>query len=691
MQFVGFRIRNYKVIHDTGYVKVDPRVTTFVGKNESGKTSIFTALWKSLNVADVSFDRLYDYPRGLYSRDRFQPREVALLEFRLSDEDVEGLLAELPRKPAQTPRFVTCTASYDGEHGVRTQLAFSPKLAAPPFSTRAHDALAAAATIAHADAEAPEEVRHAHAAVQDAADRGLLETEGVAELGAFLEAIDRWLETNPARAGAVTEQRARLADFLAEAAESDLEEEAHAWARATLPRFIYFSDYDRLEGRIHLPSYLNRRRNADPASRTQAVLFEWSGLDPEEILSLSRRRDDEETDDAFLRRREVRDTLLDTAAFTLSGDWATWWREKQHRLHFTMEDEDLVLKVSDLHNSFPVPFEERSKGFQWFFSFYLVFLAESKRTRGGAILLLDEPGLHLHPNLQSELISLFERIADDNQVLYSTHLPFLIDANRMERIRTVHLTGAEPRTTRVSKEIRPADHRDTLSPLQCALGPAAVQTLLLGKRLVIVEGVTDFWILQALNHALQAADGVTLLHRDSVLVPAGGRSRLIPLVFVILAASGQHRAVVLLNSSREGEEEAARLRDVFGDDVPLLMVGDLLEQPGATVEDLVPREVYAEVAQQGRLEVPLSENEQAAPTNVEAIAQLFRRMGFGEFSRAEQAKVALALTDRWNRDRSTIPEATMEHALLLAEALNRSLELRIDVPKLPERIDDLAG
>lgn len=691
MQFVGFRIRNYKVIHDTGYVKVDPHVTTFVGKNESGKTSVFTALWKSLNVAGVTFDRLYDYPRGLYTQDRSQQRDVTLLEFQLSDDDVESLLAGLPRKPAQRPQFLTCTASYDGEHGVRKQFAFSPKLSAPPSSTRARDALAAAAALANAETETPEDVRNALAAVQGAADKGLLETEGAAVVSACLESIDRWLETDPARAGMVTEQRAHLVEFLAEAAQSDLEEGAQAWVRTTLPRFIYFSDYDRLEGRIHLPSYLNRQRTADPAVRTQSVLFEWSGLDPEEIVALSRRRDDGESDEAFLRRREVRDTLLDTAAFTLSGDWATWWREKQHRLHFTMEDEDLVLKVSDLHNSFPVPFEERSKGFQWFFSFYLVFLAESERTHGGAILLLDEPGLHLHPHLQNELISLFERIADDNQVLYSTHLPFLIDANRMERIRTVHLTGAKPRTTRVSNEIRPADHRDTLSPLQCALGPAAVQTLLLGKRPVIVEGVTDFWILQALNHGLQAEDGLPLLHRDAVLVPAGGRSRLIPLAFVILAAPGQHRAVVLLNSSREGVEEAARLRDVFGDDVPLLTVGDLLGQPGAMIEDLVPREIYAEIAQQEQPSVPLSEDEEAAPTNVEAVAQLFRRMGIGDFNRAAQAKVALALTDRWNSDRSTIPEATKENARQLAEALNRSLELRTDVPKLTERSDGSAG
>ncbi len=75
------------------------------------------------------------------------------------------------------------------------------------------------------------------------------------------------------------------------------------------------------------------------------------------------------------------------------------------------------------------------------------------------------PACTSHLHLQHELIGLFERIADDNQLLYSTHLLFLIDANRMERIRTVYLSGTELRSTRVSNEIRPADHRDTLSPL----------------------------------------------------------------------------------------------------------------------------------------------------------------------------------------------------------------------------------
>ncbi len=678
MQFVGFRIKHYKVIHDTGYVKLDPRVTTFVGKNESGKTSIFTALWKSLNVADVTFDRLYDYPRSLYTHDRSRDRDVTVMEFELSDAEVESLLASLSRRPATPPRRLTLTTAYAGEHGTRTELAFSPKLSAPASGVTVAGALQAAQAIAAAERPPPAEVQDALVAVRDAAGREPPDAADDDKFRAFLGAVDRWLETQPALADMVREPRTALVDFLAHGAQAGLEEEAQAWAMAALPKFIYFSDYDRLEGRIHLPSYLSRRRNADPGVRTQSVLFQWSGLDPEEILALGRGRDEGETDEEAARRREVRDALLDTAAFTLSGDWAAWWREKQHRVHFSMEGEDLVLKVSDLHDRFPVPFEERSKGFQWFFSFYLVFLAESRHAHGGAVLLLDEPGLHLHPHLQSELIGLFEQIADHNQILYSTHLPFLIDTNRMERIRTVHLTGAEPRTTRVSNEVRPTDHRDTLSPLQCALGPSAVQTLLLGKRPVIVEGVADFWILQALNDCLQAEDGVPLLHRDAVLIPAGGRFRLIPLAFVVLAAPGQRQALVLLNSSREGLDEATRLREVFGENVPLLTVGDLLGRPGAMIEDVIPREIYAEAARQGRghLGGPLSEEEQAAATNVEAVSQLFRRTEGVEFDKAEQAKVALALTDGWNRDRSTIPESTRDTARQLAEALNRNLDLR---------------
>ena len=63
------------------------------------------------------------------------------------------------------------------------------------------------------------------------------------------------------------------------------------------------------------------------------------------------------------RRLEKRRALLDSASFALTGDWIKWWTEKRHKLHFDADGEDLVLKISDQHNEFPIPFEERSHGF----------------------------------------------------------------------------------------------------------------------------------------------------------------------------------------------------------------------------------------------------------------------------------------------------------------------------------------
>ena len=85
MNLISFQIKNYKVIDDTEPVKADPRVTALVGKNESGKTAVLRAMWKSRNVADAAFDKLYDYPRDRYSRDRKGRQEITILDFALTE------------------------------------------------------------------------------------------------------------------------------------------------------------------------------------------------------------------------------------------------------------------------------------------------------------------------------------------------------------------------------------------------------------------------------------------------------------------------------------------------------------------------------------------------------------------------------------------------------------------------------
>src|ERR1700686_521636 len=107
MKLKSFQIKNYKVIDDTGPVRVDPNLTALVGRNESGKTAILKALWKSRNVADAKFDKLYDFPRDRYPRERSGNQVVTVLEFGLSDQEAVAIVELLPNRPAQRPTKIT--------------------------------------------------------------------------------------------------------------------------------------------------------------------------------------------------------------------------------------------------------------------------------------------------------------------------------------------------------------------------------------------------------------------------------------------------------------------------------------------------------------------------------------------------------------------------------------------------------
>ena len=675
MKLINFQIQNYKVIADTEPVKVDPKVTALVGKNESGKTAVLKAMWKSQNVADATFDKLYDYPRDRYSRDRKDTQEVTVLEFALTPEEADELVRHFPQPSATKPKTIIYTTYYSGEDDVRSEVRFDGDLEAGTSSPDARTPIEAVVKVITAqDGEDRDPVLTASTTALEQIDEGtsLSREATIAALETFAAAAETWFNADPSRATMAGEERQHLAEIISQAKQGDPDENACGWAKGNLPIFIYFDDYGQLETKIHLPMYLQRKDTPDPKIRTQTALFEWSGIDPQEILDLGRPRAEDETDEQVQRRHEKRRALLDSASFALTGDWIGWWTEKRHKLHFDVDGDDLVLKVSDQNNEFPIPFEERSHGFQWFFSFYLVFLVESQKAHSGAILLLDEPGLHLHPTMQSKLIDLFERISEKNQLLYSTHLPFLVDGNHLERVRTVHLAGPEPQKTVISNDVRPTGDRDTLFPIQAAVGYSIAQTLFLGKRSVIVEGITDYWLIKALNDCLSTDNGSPTLHEETVLIPAGGTSRLMPLASIMLASTGvgEGHLMVLLDSDTEGRQADQRLKDVFSGESAVLMLGSAIDLAEATIEDLVPRDVYVEAVKQAGHKCTPNADEKAAPTNVKAMEQVFERKHLGKFGMAEKAAAALALIDAWGKNPTSIPEPTKEKARALFGAIN---------------------
>jgi hypothetical protein len=694
MRLGRFRVQNYKVVDDSDWVEVGELVTALVGKNESGKTAIERALWKSNNVSGEVFDKQLDYPRGRWATERRGNQYVTTLEFILRADEASELAALFPFPLDVPPKTVTLKTWYVGEDKTGNAIVFEESIEA-----RCKQGGGEGRKIVEAVArELAKNVGAGDTAITDAQKAAIAKLDdsepvwhkvNKTALEDFKAAVDEWVSTAAERAPHAQAEREKLDAVVAEAQEGDPAGEAREWSKKHLPAFIYFDDYGQLETRIHLPTYLrlSKEERIAPKVRTQRALFKWSKIDPEEIIQLGGPKQSGETDEQVQRRLDKRRTLLESASFAVTGEWMDWWiPETQHQLHMTADGEYLVLNVSDTKNPFQIPFEERSHGFQWFFSFYLVFLVESEDAHEGAILLLDEPGLHLHPGMQSKLVGFFERLSDTNQILYSTHLPFLIDGDHLERVRTVYLDDQEPPKTVVSNDAWAGD-RDTLFPLQAALGYSIAQTLFLGKRTVIVEGISDYWLMKGLNDCIAALGREPRLNPDTVLIFAGGTSRMMPLASIMFATTGVegHRMLIMLDSDAEGGTARSRFEKLlFRKESRVLMLGDAIGLEEATIEDLVPRADYAEaVGQALGKQVKLNASETAVATNVAALVKHWDRKGWGKFGVDEKVAAALWLLDEWAKDRSRIPEDTLKRATDLFAAINGRFEGKV--------VEDVAG
>jgi len=217
---------------------------------------------------------------------------------------------------------------------------------------------------------------------------------------------------------------------------------------------------------------------------------------------------------------------------------------------------------SKLHR-IDTPFSERSAGFVWFFSF-LVKFAQIKKRDHPIVLVLDEPGLSLHGRAQKDLLRFVdEKLAPFHQVIYSTHSPFMIPLDKLERVQIledkVDKTSTRPTThgTKANQDALRVD-RDTLFPLQGALGYEITQTLFVGKNILLVEGPSDILYLQALSKALESRQRTSLDARWT-LCPAGGMDKIMPFVSLF---SGKHLRIVALTDFAHGAKgKVGRIRN----------------------------------------------------------------------------------------------------------------------------------
>ena len=201
---------------------------------------------------------------------------------------------------------------------------------------------------------------------------------------------------------------------------------------------------------------------------------------------------------------------------------------------------------------------------------------------------MDEPGLNLHAKAQNDLLKFISDLSNDYQIIYTTHSPFMIDTNSLNKVRTVYETQDG---TVISDSVQEKDP-NTLFPLQAALGYDLAQNLFVSKKNLLVEGISDLIYLSIISNLLQD-NGREGLDADITIVPIGGADKVAS--FISLLRGNKLKMVCLLDTFTNQSAEK-RLNNMVSKKIiresNILFYHDILNSEYADIEDLFKKEDY---------------------------------------------------------------------------------------------------
>ena len=598
MKLTRARITNFKSIDDSGWVAIND-VTCMVGKNESGKTAFLHALRRLNPVSGVSGDfDLKDYPRKGYVRYKRthadQPATVVQAEFELAKHEIDEIEAAFGRGVLKSPKVIV-SKDYKNQR--------------------------------FWDVDVDEQ-----AVVGHTADNGRQSTENHPDtrndqrLGGDDPLQQARLVKPPSVHTVKPDSAVRvISDVRQQIIDNHLER--------ALPRFVYFDNYSAMRGRISIQDLLRRRNgngNLDDADRTFLALLSLVGANLEDL--------ENETGYEYLKAE------LESASIAISDEIFAFWRQNRHlRVEIDLSSADvndppplnsgtiLHVRIWNNRHRVSVPFDERSKGFVWFFSFLSYFSKLEEEEEADLILLLDEPGLNLHAMAQNDFVRFIEeRLAPKHQVVYTTHSPFMINLEHLRRVRTVQ--DVDGQGTVISNDVL-NDDRETVFPVQVALGYQMAQTLLLAPHCLMVNVPSDLIYLQVLGE-VAASRGRVRLDPRWVVIPVGNAENL-P-TFVSLLGESYVSVAVLMDVTPTNRERVEILNqgDLVAGRNPIKWV-EVTKVRDSDIEDLLDPEFYLKLVNESYAhelprELTLRSISESNPRIVRRTAAFFQEQGIAQ-------------------------------------------------------------
>ena len=532
-------------------------VTCLVGKNEAGKTALLRALYRLNPIVpeDGDYSVTDDYPRWNVEDYRLavegggrQHATVARAVFELDKPDIAAVEAVFGAG-ALVNTSVTIWKGYDNQRY---------------FSLNVDDVASLRYLVGKREftPEAQGELEKCDTVEKMATALDTLEgTEDVVELKGLVAQIQK---------------EGELSHYIFKVL---------LWPR--VPRFLYFDEYYQMKGHAQIEALKERmeKKKLDSSDHPMLGLINLARLNLDALLNPA-------------RTRELKNAL-EGAGNHLTKRVVKYWSQNRYlELRFDVrpgrpEDPEgmrsgtnIWSDVYDSKHRVTTELGTRSSGFVWFFSF-LAWYSQLCRKSEKLILLLDEPGLSLHAKAQGDLLRYFEEeLKDHNQVIYSTHSPFMVDPTHFDRVRIVQDLSIEPN----SQDLLDATP-DSLFPLQGALGYEIYQTLFIGPNSLVVEGSSDLLYIQTISALLQAR-GEAGLSCDWTITPVGGSDKVATFVAMIGAQKHLNVAVLIDYQKKDRQSIKNLYKKKLLKKKQILTYADFVSGDEADIEDMFDAGLY---------------------------------------------------------------------------------------------------
>lgn len=525
-------INKYKSYETPQSYDVDDRVTVLVGKNESGKTAALEATAKTNYFQEdekFKFSVTHDYPRNekkKYDKSD-EVAEVVTCHYRISSELMAVIANEIGENALQSNVF-SITSDYENGRKIGG-ITVNAKAFLDHFIA-INEIVDAGDVGAISQVKSLDEIQTCRNKLV-AEHNAKQEQENARAAQAGTPPI---VFPQPSLIGAMD----KLSSYFPKSSGSWAPLNFYVYTRfikPSVPKFLYYDEYYALPSRIDVQK-LQAKTLETEEQQTAGALFELADININELISAP-------SFESYIAELEATGNHITRELFNY------WRTNSELRVRFQMDRVQVAtelhhvldIRVENLKHGMSLPLGNRSKGFNWFFSFIVWFSKIQEDKNSNYVLLLDEPGLNLHASAQADLLRYIEDLSGTYQVIYSTHSPFMVDSNSLHRVRTI-FDG--PQGSVISESIQERDP-DTLFPLQAALGYDIAQNLFVSKNNLLVEGTADLIYLTFLSAELQAA-GREGLDDDITVVPVGGLDKVVS--FISLLRGSKLNIVCLLDS-----------------------------------------------------------------------------------------------------------------------------------------------